>query len=113
MFAHVLIHTEREREREREAHKDTDQIISESLKSLLCLLHLIRWSFQNDLVKVRVELHVHFGEVLGDLLNILSFSSDDESMEPARSSNLFNLDTVRLTINLHSVCVCVCVCVCV
>ena len=79
----------------------THQVISESLESLLCLLDLIWRSFQNDLVEVRVEFHVHLGEVLGDLLNILSLSSNDESMEPAWSIHPLGLDTVGLAINLE------------
>jgi hypothetical protein len=82
-------------------HRDTHQVISESLESLLCLLHLVRRSFQNDLVKVGVEFDVHLGQVLGDLLNILSLSSDDESMKPAGSIHSLNLDTVGLTIDLE------------
>ena len=64
-------------------------------------MDLIRWSFQNDLVEVRVELYVHLGEVLGDLLNVLSLSSDDESMEPAGGIHPLGLDTVGLAINLE------------
>ena len=78
----------------------THQVIGESLESLLRLLDLVGWSFQNYLVEVRVELYVHLGEVLGDLLNILSLSSDDESMEPAGGIHPLRLDTVGLPVNL-------------
>ena len=78
----------------------THQVISEGLESLLRLLDLVWRSFQNDLVEVRVELYVHLGEVLGDLLNVLSLSSDDESMEPAGGIHPLRLDTVGLAINL-------------
>lgn len=76
------------------------QVVSEGFKSFPGLLHLVGRALQDDLVQVRVELHMHFGQVLSDLLYILTLASNDEAMEPAGSIHILRHHTVGSFIHL-------------
>lgn len=77
------------------------QVFSEGLKSFLCLLNLFRRALQNYLVCVGVKLHMNLGEVLCDLLHILTLTSNDEAMEPLRGVDFLYSNTVGLFIYLN------------
>lgn len=77
------------------------QVTSEGVEGFLGLLHLLGRTLQHNLVGVGPELYVNLGQVLGDLLHVLSLAADDEAMQPLGGVDLFYGYTVGLLIHLR------------